>query len=111
MPDRKITMSDIRKGHTGPFFSNCKKSGAKILSGVYDGPGGIFFVTREPNEPSHDNTLAAWSVFRVWQYRLGNSIRFIGKSTGTDARAVRQAARDWARLRSSGIVSLQDKAV
>lgn len=98
-PDRKITMSDIRKGHTGPFFVNCRKSGAKALSGVYQGNGGTFFITSELADES-----TGWPVFRVWQYRPGNSIRFIGKSTGTDVATVRQSARDWARLLSTGTI-------
>lgn len=104
LPDRRWTMADIRSRHTGPFFDNCKASGAKILSGVYQGNGGIFFVTREPNERSHDSTLASWPVFNIWQYLPDRSgIRYVGKSSGTDMATVRQSARDWARLRSRSL--------
>ncbi len=95
-------MTDIRSAHKaidGPFFSNCKAHGAKVLPTVYQGIGGIFFVTREPTDTS-------WPVFIVWQYETtDNRIKHIGKSTGNDYKATLQSARAWAKLKAKGTVS------
>lgn len=95
--DTKLTISDIRynnltAGHK--FFSRgaMKFFRSRVLRTVYQGPGGIYFVTGEMTPESHTER------YTVRQYDpQSHAIKTVGRFCALGQDAAREIARTFAR--------------